>query len=67
MKLILTSAITALLCLFVSTSMAASDKCVVVNSEGKMLTLECKKSTNSFQEGTEIKIKSSRKPAVEGC
>ena len=54
-------------CLFISMAMAASDKCVVVETDGNHLTLECKKETNGFQPGMEVKIKSVRRAAVEGC
>ena len=67
MKLISTAVIITVVCLFASASMAASDKCVVVKAEGKMVTLECKKDTDRFAAGTEVKIKSNRKAAVEGC
>ena len=46
---------------------AASDRCVVEKSEGKTLVITCRKDTNGFKPGTEIKIKSSRKAALEGC
>ena len=50
-----------------SAALAASDRCVVVKSEGKQLTLECRKNTEQFKAGAEIKIKTSRKAPIEGC
>ncbi len=54
-------------CAYSSAAMAASDKCVVVKAAGNELTLECRKDTESFQPGTEVKIKSNGKAAIEGC
>lgn len=52
----------------ISAAMAASDKCVVVESSGKRIVLECRKETAKFREGTGVKIKSDNKgAAVEGC
>ena len=56
-----------ILCAYGSAAMAASDKCVVVKAAGKELTLECRKDTESFRPGTEVKIKSNSKAAIEGC
>ena len=46
---------------------AASDRCVVEKSEGKTLVITCRKDTKGFKPGSEIKIKTSRKAALEGC
>ena len=51
-----------------SALMAASDRCVVVETEGKRIVLECRKETSKFREGTGVKIKSDKNgAAVEGC
>jgi len=67
MKKLITVVLVTIQCSFISMAMAASDKCVVVKSEGNELTLECRKETDRFQPGTEVKIKSNSKAAVEGC
>ena len=46
---------------------AASAKCTVVKTEGTHLVVDCGQKTKKFPEGTKIKIKSAKKPAVEGC
>lgn len=50
-----------------SSVLAASAKCTVVKVKGGQLVLDCGQKAPDFQEGSEIKIKSARKPAVEGC
>ncbi len=49
------------------TVMAASDRCVVVEADGNVLKLECRKDTNSFKPGMEVKIKTDSRAAIEGC
>ena len=47
---------------------AASNKCRVVEAEGKKMVLECERDTSQFASGDQVKIKSVRKgAAVEGC
>jgi len=48
-------------------ALAASDRCVVIESEKSQITLKCKKEAKAFQPGTEVKIKSVKRAAVEGC
>ena len=67
MKTKILGAILAILLGSYSVALAASDRCVVVKSEGNLLTLECRKNTEQFKLGAEIKIKTSRKAPVEGC
>jgi hypothetical protein len=67
MKKLLTAMLVAILCAITVPAMAASDKCVVVKAAGNELTLECRKDTESFQPGTEVKIKTNSKAAIEGC
>jgi hypothetical protein len=67
MKKLLTAMLVAILCAITVPAMAASDKCVVVKATGNELTLECRKDTESFQPGTEVKIKTNSKAAIEGC
>lgn len=67
MKKLITVVLVTIQCSFISMAMAASDKCVVIKAEGNELTLECRKETDRFQPGMEVKIKSNSKAAVEGC
>ena len=67
MKKLLTAMLVVIQCAVIGPAMAASDKCVVVQAAGNELTLECRKDTESFQPGTEVKIKSNSKAAIEGC
>ena len=67
MKTLLTVMLVAIQCVITVPAMAASDKCVVVKAAGNELTLECRKDTERFQRGTEVKIKSNSKAAIEGC
>ena len=47
---------------------AASNKCRVVEAEGKKMVLDCERDTSQFASGDQVKIKSVRKgAAVEGC
>ena len=48
-------------------SWAASKRCVVIESEENRLVLECKGETEDFIEGMEVKIKTVKKAAIEGC
>ena len=47
--------------------LAASNRCVVKESEGTVLVIECQKEVERFPEGTKIKIKTDRVKQVEGC
>ena len=67
MKKLLAAMLVAIQCAITVPVMAASDKCVVVKAVGNKLTLECRKDTERFQPGTEVKIKSNSKAAIEGC
>ena len=67
MKIKIIGAILAMILGTYSYALSASDRCVVVKSEGKLLTLECRKNTEQFKPGAEIKIKTSRKAPIEGC
>jgi hypothetical protein len=46
---------------------AASNKCVVVETDENRIILECSKEVSDFVKGSEVKIKSVKKAAVEGC
>jgi hypothetical protein len=56
-----------LLCVTAQYSAAASDKCVVVTSGENQLVIECSKAVSGFAPGSEVKIKSVKKAAIEGC
>ncbi|MFH1217140.1 MAG: hypothetical protein V1706_11630 [Pseudomonadota bacterium] len=46
---------------------AASGKCTVTAVEGATVTLDCGSQAAEFPVGTEVKIKSSKGKAIEGC
>jgi len=46
---------------------AASGKCTVVSVEDNKVTLDCGSNAGDFPVGTDVKIKSDRKKAIEGC
>jgi|GEM_PF-1397073 len=46
---------------------AASGKCTVVAVEDNKVTLDCGSNAGDFPVGTDVKIKSANKKAVEGC
>lgn len=46
---------------------AASGKCTVVSVEGNKVTMDCGSNAGDFPVGTDVKIKSVDKKAVEGC
>lgn len=48
--------------------MAASNKCEVLEVDGKRLILECERDNAQLQPGDRVKLKTARKNAqVEGC
>lgn len=54
--------------IFLSTfSFAASDKCVVKETKGKTVVLECRKSSDNFKVNDRVKVKSTRSNQIEGC
>jgi len=57
------------LLLFPVGSMAASNKCEVVEIEGTKLILECERDNRELAVGDQVKLKSVRKKTapVEGC
>ncbi|THB71299.1 MAG: hypothetical protein D6B25_18980 [Desulfobulbaceae bacterium] len=66
MKKIITL-VTLLSLVFPVSLIAASNRCVVKESEGKVLVIECQKEVERFPKGTKIKIKTDRVKSVEGC
>ncbi len=46
---------------------AASSKCMVTAIEDNKVILDCGKKAEKFEVGTEVKIKSMKKKAIEGC
>ncbi|MBU0965331.1 MAG: hypothetical protein KKA54_03010 [Proteobacteria bacterium] len=46
---------------------AASGKCTVVAVDDNKVTLDCGSNAGDFPVGTDVKIKSEKKKAIEGC
>jgi len=46
---------------------AASDRCVVKETKGKTVVLECRKNGGNFEVEDRVKIKTSRSKQIEGC
>ncbi len=46
---------------------SASDKCVVRETKGRTVILECTKKSKNFNVSDTVKVKSMRKKTVEGC
>jgi len=46
---------------------SASDKCVVRETKGSVVVLECTKKSRNFKLNDTVKVKSIRKTNVEGC
>ena len=68
MKIMMILAFVAGLSLSGHCVLAASDRCVVKESEGNILVLECRGETDKFAPGSNVKIKTDKRSApVEGC
>jgi hypothetical protein len=69
MKKITSASILSICLIFAGGSViAASNKCRVVEAEGKKMVLECERDASQFTSGDQVKIKSVRTgAAVEGC
>ncbi len=65
----LTSALLALAFVVTSTGtvLAASGKCTVTAIEGEKVVLDCGNKAEKFKVGDDVKIKSSKSKAIEGC
>ena len=46
---------------------AASGKCTVVEVDNNKVTLDCGSNAKDFPVGTDVKIKTAKKKAIEGC
>lgn len=47
--------------------LAASVKCEVKSVDGDSVTLDCGKKASKLKVGSEVKVKSAKKVAIEGC
>lgn len=63
------SLLTLLLCISFGTMdvFGASDKCVVKESNGQTVVLECNKKSGNFKIDDKVKVKTVRTKRVEGC
>lgn len=66
-KLITAALLLQLLIVGVPTVFSASDKCVVKETQGNTVVLECTKKSKNFKANDTVKVKSMRKASVEGC
>lgn len=48
-------------------TLAASGKCTVVGVEENKVILDCGDKADKFPVGSEVKVKTSRSKAIEGC
>jgi len=48
-------------------AIAASGKCTVVAVDDNKVTLDCGSHAKDFPVGTDVKIKSAKRKAIEGC
>lgn len=69
-KLIIPVVVISLVFVSYQALLGASNKCVVIESQGNNLELRCERETRQFKNGDTVKIKSDRKKtsiAIEGC
>jgi len=66
-KLIATTLAIFLIAASASSSIAASAKCTVTSVDKSVVTLDCGNKAEKFSVGAEVKVKSVKKKAVEGC
>lgn len=46
---------------------AASDRCVVKESAGRTVVLECNKKAGNFKVDDRVKVKTAKRKPIEGC
>ena len=66
-KLIATTLAIFLIAASASSSIAASAKCTVTAVDESLVTLDCGKKAEKFTVGAEVKVKTAKKKAIEGC
>ncbi len=57
----------AMLTLTSGVALAASGKCTVTEIKDSVVTLDCGKAAARMKVGDEVKVKTARKKAIEGC
>lgn len=60
-------AIIAMFTLTSSVALAASGKCTVIEIKDNVVTLDCGTIAAKLKVGDEVKIKTAKKKAIEGC